>query len=197
MPGLEEVRTYLSGLWLLICGKPAGFARLDLTDRGMMRSFFAVVWCAPAILFSWFWWRNAVLAVMPPNTSLGLVFYLRLAMVEVANWVVPLVFAGLVAWFLGLGERFSALVACVNWLSLPFAYANALLMAMTMVAGLGGLVGLLWLVLMAGLVIALMRIFRMIIGPQILPVATMVMVLIVPAMLVTSELQTYLGLDLY
>lgn len=197
MPGLEEVRSYLAGLWLLIKGKPAGFAHLDLSDRGMMRSFFAILWCAPAIFFSWFWWRSAVLSVMPPNTSLGIVFYLRLAMVEVANWVVPLVFAGLVAWFIGIGERFSAVVACVNWLSLPFAYANAALMAMMMVSGLEGMVGLLWLGLMIALVVALIRVFRMIIGPQILPVATMVMVLIVPAMLVTSELQTYLGLDLY
>jgi len=57
MPTLKEVEFYLRGLWLLFKQDSSGFSYLDLTDRGAMRSFWAVLWALPAILISFAWWR--------------------------------------------------------------------------------------------------------------------------------------------
>jgi hypothetical protein len=61
MPGFKEVQYYLAGLWLLIRMDPAGFRFLDMSDRGVNRSFWAFVWCLPPMGISWLWWREAFL----------------------------------------------------------------------------------------------------------------------------------------
>ena len=33
-----------------------GFRYLDISDRGIMRSFWAILWCVPPIGISWIWW---------------------------------------------------------------------------------------------------------------------------------------------
>ena len=105
MPTFKEVQYYLSGLWLLIRMDARGFQYLDISDRGMLRSFWAILWCLPPIGISWLWWQQAYLIAMPPETATGLAFFLRLALVEAANWVIPLV--------LGLGAL--AAVGVLFW----------------------------------------------------------------------------------
>ncbi|HEX5932552.1 MAG TPA: hypothetical protein VFY63_00140 [Pseudorhizobium sp.] len=195
MPGALEVKFYLSGLWLLVRGNPAGLNMLDVTDRGMMRSFWAFIWCAPAMALSWFWWRTLFLRGMPRDTEVGGIFFARLAMLEIANWLVPLVLLGLLAWGLGLGRKYHAMVVAVNWLSIPFAYAYGLLsLFLMLVPALTGILSLIWLMLMIALVFSISRIFRIICGPHPLMVATLAMVLIVPTMLLSDTLERFLGI---
>lgn len=194
MPGLNEVRIYLSGLWLLIRGEAAGLKRLDISDRGLMRSFWAILWCLPAMVASWVWWRTLYLRGMPDDTELGGIFFFRLAMLELANWLVPLVLIGMMAWALGLGRKYYAIVVSVNWLSVPFAYAyGALSLLLMLVPALTGLLSLIWLFLMMALVFSISRIFRVICGPHPLMVATLTMVLIIPTMLLSDTLERFLG----
>ena len=116
-------------------------------------------------------------------------------MLELANWIVPLVLVGLMAWGLGLGRKYYAMVVAVNWLSVPFAYAYAVLSLLLLFApGLTGLLSLIWLALMIGLVFSISRIFRIICGPSPLMVATLTMVLIVPTMLLSDTLERFLGI---
>jgi len=195
MPGLLEVKLYLSGLLLLVRGDAAGLQRLDISDRGLMRSFWAFVWCLPAMAVSWVWWRTLYLRGLPDNTELGGIFFVRLAMLEVANWLVPLILIGLLAWGLSLGRKYYAMVVAVNWLSLPFAYAyGCLSLLLILVPGLTGILSLLWLFLMIGLIFSVSRIFRMICGANPLMVATLTMVLIVPTMLLSDTLERFLGI---
>ncbi|WP_312222194.1 hypothetical protein [Rhizobium rhizoryzae] len=194
MPSFSEVKLYVLGLWLLVKGDRAGLALVDFTDRGMMRSFWAIVWCIPAIGFSWIWWRLAFLETMPPGFRLGGIFFFRMALLEASNWLVPLVLAGLMALTMGLARQFPAIVFTANWLSVPFSYLYGLLsILLVLMPGLTGLIALIWLGAIVALVVCLSRIFRMIIGPQTLTVATLTMVLIVPSLLLSDVLERFLG----
>lgn len=130
MPGLREVQYYLAGLWLLIRLDPRGFRFLDISERGVNRSFWAIAWCLPPMGISWLWLRQAFLRLMPPNADVGFAFYFRLGLVEVANWFVPLVFAGLLMLAFRMGERFAPVVVSVNWLWVPLSYIDGLLLAL-------------------------------------------------------------------
>lgn len=196
MPSFKEVQYYLAGLWLLIRLDARGFSYLDISDRGLMRSFWAIVWCLPPIGISWLWWRQAYLQVMPPHTTIGFAFFFRLALVEAANWLVPLIFTGFLLLAFRIGERFAPIVVAVNWLGVPLAYINALLIALVAFApGATALVSILWLTVMMALIFALARILRMICGTQPLMIGAITLVLIVPSMLLSDLLQRFLGLS--
>lgn len=194
MPTFREVQYYLSGLWLLIRMDARGFQYLDISDRGMMRSFWAIFWSLPSIGISWLWWQKAYLTAMPPETSAGLAFFLRLALVEVANWLVPLVLAGVLLLIFRFGDKFTPIVVVVNWLGVPTSYLNALLIALiAFVPGSSGLVALLWLALMMAIIFSLARMLRMICGTHPLFIGTLTLVLLIPTMLLTDFLQRFLG----
>ncbi|CAN7181850.1 hypothetical protein LJR030_000344 [Rhizobium sp. LjRoot30] len=194
MPSFKEIQIYLKGLLLLIRLDPRGFGYLDLTDRGAMRSFWAILWCLPATAISWLWWHSAFLRAYPPGTRTGLPFFMRLAMVEMANWIVPLVLAGFLCLLFGLGKRFHAIVVVSNWLAVPLAYVYALIILMVLVLpGTEGFASLLWLGLLITLVFSLVRLLRMICGQQPLMITTLILVLLVPTMLLSDLLQQYLG----
>ncbi|MEB2844769.1 hypothetical protein GAO09_01185 [Rhizobiales bacterium RZME27] len=194
MPSFTELQHYISGLWLLVKGDAQGFRRLDLTDRGMNRSFWAIVWCLPPMLISWNWARLAVLEDSPPGTKLGLPFFFKLGLIDAMNWIMPLILVAVLCMTLGLRGRFPAIVAISNWLSVPFSYGYAVLIVIAfLLPGSEGFVALLWLALLLGLVFSLSRILRMILGPQPLIVATTAMTLIIPSLLLSDALQSFLG----
>ncbi|MFB9949952.1 hypothetical protein ACFFP0_13890 [Rhizobium puerariae] len=195
MPSYHEVRLYLSGLWLLIKGDAQGFRLLDISDRGMLRSFWAFIWCLPAAVVSWFWWRSYLLEGMPSGARIGGLFFVRMGMLEVFNWLMPLVLAGLLCAILGIGRKFVPIVVTVNWLSVPFAYLYGLLsLRFLMPSGLDALLALIHFVLLIVMVVSVSRVMRMICGPQPLTVTGLVLVLIVPGMLATEALQRFLGI---
>jgi hypothetical protein len=195
MPTFKEVQYYLAGLWLLIRSDPRGFNYLDASDRGLLRSFWAILWCAPSIGISWLWWQQAYLAAMPPDSAVGPAFFFRLGLVEAANWLVPPVLAGILLLVFKTGDKFAPIVVTTNWLGIPLAYLNALLIALiAFVPGAAGLTAILWFVLMLALIFVLARILRMICGPHPLFVAAMTLVLLVPSMLLSDFLQHFLGI---
>ncbi len=195
MPTYREVQYYLAGLWLLVRNDARGFNYLDISDRGLTRSFWAVLWCLPPIGISWLWWQQTYLSAMPPGSATGPAFFFRLGLVEAANWLVPPVMAGLLLLLFRSGEKFQPVVVAMNWLGLPLAYLNALLIALiAFVPGSAGLTAILWLMLMMALIFALARILRMICGPHPLFVAAMTLMMMVPPMLLTDFLQHFLGI---
>ena len=195
MPTYSEVRFYIDGLWLLVRGNPQGFRFLDISDRGVMRSFWAILWCLPAMALSWLLSRSAYLDAMPQGTRLGSLFFFRLAILEGVNWFVPLLFAGVLCLLFGIRNRFPAIVITANWLSVPFAYAYGILSVLFMLLpSLRGGLAVIWLALLLALVVCISRILRMICGPQPLMIATFAMVLIVPAMLISDMLERFLGI---
>lgn len=195
MPSYAEVRLYLSGLWLLIKGDAQGFRLLDVSDRGMMRSFWAFVWCLPAVFLSWIWLRSLLVQNIPPGTRLGGMFFVRVAMLEVLNWLLPIVLAALICLFMGIHRKFPAIVVAINWLGVPFAWIYGLLcLVMLLLPVLTPFIGLIQLMLLMALVFAVSRIMRMICGPQLLMITALVLVLLVPNMILTGALQRFLGI---
>lgn len=198
MPSYHEVRLYLSGLWLLIKGDMQGFRLLDISDRGVTRSFWAFLWCLPAMIVSWNWIRLSFLAASPPETRTGGLFFLRLALIEAINWVVPLILIAVLCLLLDLGRKFPAIVVAMNWLSVPFAYASAALMlGVTLLPGIAHLFALLEMVLLFASVVCSSRILRLICGPEPLIVIAMVLLLFIPDWLLTVVLQQYLDVAFY
>ena len=198
MPSYHEVRLYLSGLWLLVKGDAQGFRLLDISDRGVTRSFWAYLWCLPAMIVSWNWIRLSFLAASPPEAKTGAIFFLRLALIESINWVVPLILIAVLCLLLDLGRKFPAIVVAMNWLSVPFAYAAAVLMlGVTLLPGISHLFALLEMVLLFASVVCSSRILRLICGPEPLIVTAMVLLLFVPDWLLTVILQQYLDVAFY
>jgi hypothetical protein len=184
----------MRGLVLLMRHDPLGLRYFDFTDRGMMRSFWAIFWCLPPILISWAWRRALFVEGMPDGFEPGTLFYGRLAMVEVANWLTPVVLAGLMLLGLGAIRLFPAVVVVTNWLSVPFSYAFTVLVLMLATApALGTIVSLIWLVMVLALVVVLFRILAFLTKGQALMTGTLTMLLLVPPLLVTDWLQQYLG----
>lgn len=194
MPSYHEIRLYLGGLWLLIRGDAQGFRQLDISDRGMMRSFWAFIWSLPGMFIYWNWTRLLFLHGEPPETRTGLPFFARLAMIDLFNWILPLVIVGIVCVFLGMGKKFPAIVATANWLSVPFAYAQGILvLGLMALPSAAAMFGLLQLAMLLAGVFATSRIIRMICGPQPLTVAGLVIALLLPSLLITETLQRFLG----
>jgi len=194
MPALREVEHYLTGLWLLIKGDPSGLTYLDLSERGSLRSFWAIFWCLPSIVLSWVWWRMGFLKSMAPTVDNAGLFYLRLGMVEMANWIVPLVLVGLITLLFGIGQKFNTIVVATNWLAVPVSYAYAALIVISiLLPGLAGLVSLLWLALMMALIFTLSRLMRMICGQQPLLIGTITLTLLIPALILSDMLEQFLG----
>lgn len=196
MPTLKEVEFYLTGLWLLFRQDPKGLSHLDFSDRGALRSFWAALFALPTTLLTFLWWRGLYLKSMPEGADVGPLFFFRLGLVEIANWIVPLVLVGLVCWMVGIGARFLSIVVIANWLTLPIAYAySVILLIMMLVPGLTGLAVLLSYVLAFALIMALFRILRMVLGDHVLTIATVTMVLLVPGMILSEVLERFL--DVY
>lgn len=196
MPTLKEVEFYLTGLWLLFRQDPKGLSYLDFSDRGALRSFWAALFALPTTLLTFLWWRGLYLKSMPEGADVGPLFFFRLGLVEIANWIVPLVLVGLVCWMVGIGARFLSIVVIANWLTLPIAYAySVILLIMMLVPGLTGLAVLLSYVLAFALIMALFRILRMVLGDHVLTIATVTMVLLVPGMILSEVLERFL--DVY
>lgn len=196
MPSFKEVQYYLAGLWLLIRMDARGFQYLDISDRGMLRSFWSILWCVPPIAIYWLWWQRAYLFAMPPETVTGMAFFLRLALVEAASWLAPLIFAGVLLLIFRFGDKFASVVVVVNWLGLPTYYLNSLAIALpSLVPGSDALVGVLLLAVTMAQIFALARILRMIFGTHPLFVGTLTLTLLIPATLLTYFLQRFLGIS--
>lgn len=195
MPTRSEVSLYLKGLWLLILNKPEGARYLDLTDLGMRRSFFAIIWCIPSILVTWTWQHFTYLTMMGSNAPTGPIYFFRLGLVELICWLVPIILIGLLLYFAGAKEKFSAIITCANWLSVPFTTAYGVLILIAyFIPALQGVVALLFFVLLLALVISFSRITRFFIRNQGLLVFTVVATLLVSPMLISEALQKFLGI---
>jgi hypothetical protein len=194
MPGLDEVLHYLTGIWLLFKQKQEGFGWLDLSLRGLARSFFAIVWCLPAFAVIWASWRLYYLAGMPAETPAGTGFFVRLMVIDVVGWLLPLVLLAALARPLGFGKHLATVVTASNWAAVPFAYAAAIPFALTLVMPESGpIAGLLLYAVFGASVVLQFRLVWMCVGKQTLLAAAMTAIYVLPPMIVGQELQRLLG----
>jgi hypothetical protein len=130
MPSGDEIQHYLTGAWRLLMGKPDGVRLLDVSADGFWNSFFAIIVALPALLVGWVGIANEF---GEPGGDFGgrLSIVLRLAVIDLTAWVVPLLGLGLVARHAGFADRYVHFVVASNWASvvlvwlmLPLAILN-------------------------------------------------------------------------
>ncbi|MGR6432200.1 hypothetical protein [Rhizobium sp. PAMB 3182] len=194
VPGFTEVGYYMTGLRLLIRGKREGFGYLDISDRGVARSFWAILWCMPSLLLSWGWWHWMFISIMPEGIKTGLPFFARLALVDAVDWMLPLLLAAAISLPLKLERQFPAFVVVTNWISVPFAFAHALIIApIIFFPQMLSIAYLAWLALLLIAVFVLARLMRMVYGANMALVAAFVALQILPGMFMEDYLQRLLG----
>jgi hypothetical protein len=194
MPGLNEVLYYLTGVFLLVRQKQDGFGWLDLTLRGLARSFWAIVWCLPAFAVIWASWRLYYLGSMPAGTPAGVSFFVKLMVIDLVGWLLPLVVLAALARPLGYGKHLGVVVTASNWIAVPFAYAAAVPFAMTLLLPESApFAGLLLYAVFGASVVLQFRLVWMCVGKQTLLAAAMTALFVLPPMIVGQELQRILG----
>ena len=194
MPALEEVLYYLNGIWLLIRKKQEGFNWLDLSWRGLKRSFWAFAWCLPALAVIWASWRLYYIGNMPQGTTAGAEFVLKMLVIDVIGWLFPLVLIAALSGPLGYARHLVAIVTASNWIAVPFAYATAIPFAETLVAPSAGVFGGLLLYAVFGARIVLQyRLMWMCTGRQGLLAAAITALFVLPPLLVGQSLQKFFG----
>jgi hypothetical protein len=195
MPQIEEIGNYVKGIWLLVLGDRSGFDWLDITALGVWRSFAAFLWCLPAMAVGWAAWRLYYLANMPQGAETGLVFILKLLFVDMAMWVVPLVFVAALAKPLGYGELLAPIIITSNWLAVPIVYAMAVPLAIRLVIpNSEGLTSLLSLILLLANFTAIFRLVKTIAKDQTLLASALSALLILPSLMLSESLPRVLGL---
>ncbi|MCB1446141.1 MAG: hypothetical protein KDJ87_10205 [Rhizobiaceae bacterium] len=194
MPPLEEVGYYLRGLWLLVGGKPEGFQYLDFSERGFWRSWWAILFCLPPALLSWASFRIYFLSQRPQGTETGLDFYVKLAVIEAANWLLPILLVLLLARVAGFGRAAMPLIVALNWLSVPLQWAYVPVSLLQIWAPADMSAALLYLLTLGLYVFVTYRIAATILGGQRFPAFVLVMVIFSVPLMIQSQLMTMLGL---
>ncbi|MEX0957080.1 MAG: transporter [Rhizobiaceae bacterium] len=120
MPSADEIQSYLWGVWRLMNGRSDGMRPLDLSADGFWNSFFAMVLALPALGVGWVAFANE----LGGGEALGfrLSILVRLAIIDLAAWVVPIMLFAVVAGPVGLGNRFVPYVVANNWASPIFIW---------------------------------------------------------------------------
>ena len=197
MVGPGEVRTYVIGAWMLARNDARGFSRLDLTADGFWRSFAAILYALPAFLVSWVNYRDAYVEAAGPVARTGLGFFLRLALIDILNWLVPILVVALIAAPLGLAANFGRWVIASNWLSLPVAYVTAIPLFLTLaIPGFAPVGAIVSLVFFALVVAAFFRVTRLSFDGDATVALAITIGLVVLSLVITGMLQVGLGLRL-
>jgi hypothetical protein len=121
MPSAEEIHQYLHGAWRTMLGRTDGLHELDLTVDGFWNSFFAIVVALPALIVNWVTIADSYgdLAV---NFDDRFAIFIRLAVIDLAAWLLPLAGFAAVARILKLANRYVHYVVASNWVTAIIAW---------------------------------------------------------------------------
>ena len=116
MPSAQEIQQYLTGAWRMMMGKADGLRLLDLSADGFWNSFFAIVIALPALIVGWVGVANE-LSQLSGDFGSKLSIVARLAVIDLAAWILPLVALAAASSRVGIADRFVPLVVASNWAS--------------------------------------------------------------------------------
>ncbi|WP_187969458.1 transporter [Aquibium microcysteis] len=114
MPSAEQIHVQLTGAWRMMLGRADGLRMLDLSADGFWTSFFAIVVALPALFAGWVSIANGMAALDPDGPG-RLSLILRLAVIDLSSWILPLVALALAARRAGIGDRYVPYVVASNW----------------------------------------------------------------------------------
>jgi hypothetical protein len=205
MPSYHEVRLYLGGIWLLIRGDARGLRPFDISDAGVLRSFWAIAWCAPALVVGWIFRRLEYVHHFPHHTDYSFVFFFKMLLVEAAQWAVPTVAIIALGFILRFMPLVPILIVIRNWFAVPLAYLTYFVSAPVAFlsdqqGGAMGLAGYASIVLAATILIAALVLNWFILktvmgGPVMIRIATVGLVVLSEVIFV-RELETFMGVSI-
>jgi len=148
MPSAEDIQLYLTGAWRMMLGKADGLRLLDLSADGFWNSFFAIVIALPPLTVSWVGAAND-LSQLSADFGSKFSIVARLAVIDIATWILPLVALAAIVSRVRLADRFVHLVVSGNWASALFIWATVPIPLARLIWGLGTETrALLWFVLL-------------------------------------------------
>jgi hypothetical protein len=121
MPPADDIQRYLTGAWQLMMGKREGVALLDVSADGFWNSFFAIAIALPALIVGWVGTANEI-GADPAAAASRLSYLLRLALIDIGAWILPLVGLAFIASTAGIRDRFVHYVIASNWSSAILAW---------------------------------------------------------------------------
>ena len=128
------------------------------------------------------------------GTPAGFNFFVKLLVIDIAGWLLPLVLLAALARLLGYGRYLAVVVTASNWIAIPFAYAAAIPFALTLVMpDSAPFAGLLLYAVFGASVVLQFRLVWMCVGKQTLLAAAITAIYVLPPMIVGQELQRLFG----
>ncbi|WP_026619605.1 hypothetical protein M728_000059 [Ensifer sp. WSM1721] len=194
MSRLEEVLVYIKGLSLLIQGNREGFRWLDISEAGLWRSFTAILWSLPALAVGWASWRLYYLSAMPSGTTVGLGFVVKLFVVDLAAWLLPVALTLILSRPLDFTAFVVPVIVTTNWLQVPLSYAMAVPAAILLLVPGGQDVAVLLSFLLLFVNAALLfRLLRTVTANQNLLAAALAALFLLSPLMIVQSLQRLLG----
>ena len=195
MPSLDEVFHQLRGLWLVVLEPAEGLKQLDLGPSGALRSFWAFVWCLPPILVSWASYRLGYLDGKPEGTATGAGFFLKLGVIELSNWLVPLLAVAGVMLAVGMVRRLSAVIVAFNWMMVPSSWLMSAYSALSILSPADAPSFVLFY-LMLGIIVLMAQflVLNVLLAGQKLLASTLIIANLVTTLYVSWKLQVAFGL---
>lgn len=120
MLSADEIQTSLAGAWRLMTGKPDGLRLLDLSAEGFWNSFQAILVAVPALIVGWVGVANEIGDPLAASGRFSMV--VRMALIDLGSWVLPLAALAVVAPYAGIANRFVHYVVASNWASAIIAW---------------------------------------------------------------------------
>jgi hypothetical protein len=114
MPPAEQIQLHLHGAWRMMLGRSDGLRMLDISADGFWASFYAIVVALPALFAGWVSVASDMAALAPDGPG-RVSLILRLGLVDLASWILPLVALALAAPYAGIRDRFAQYVIASNW----------------------------------------------------------------------------------
>ncbi|PSJ57852.1 transporter [Pseudaminobacter soli (ex Li et al. 2025)] len=121
MPPADDIQRFMVGAWRLMTGKRDGLSLLDISADGFWNSFFAIIIALPPLIVDWVATANE-LSDDPAATASRFSYLLRLAVIEMGVWILPLIALALAAPLAGIRDRFVQYVVAFNWGSAILAW---------------------------------------------------------------------------
>jgi hypothetical protein len=114
MPPAEQIQLHLHGAWRMMQGRSDGLRMLDISADGFWASFYAILVALPALFVGWASVAGE-LAALEPDGPGRLSLIVRLGIVDLASWILPLVALALAAPYAGIRDRYAHYVIASNW----------------------------------------------------------------------------------
>jgi hypothetical protein len=114
MPSGDYVQNALTASWRMMWGRHDAVRMHDITADGFWTSFFAIVIALPPLVVGWVAITDQ-LTHFPPSFGNRLFTVIRLAIVDIAAWVVPIAMLAVVSPYAGIEKRFVHYVVAANW----------------------------------------------------------------------------------